>query len=445
MVYYICKVRDNLIESEVFDMKYITTKVRFEEMEKALARVFKKMDKIGASYTFEKLNEFVRNVPVYNVDHYEKIKCVRPAEFVRVECVEFELDFDTYIVGDYRVGAVVERVDGNENIVYALDEAVDFNDYVHAELRCDHCNRKHRRNKTVVLIDNNTGDQVMVGKGCLKEFVGIGVEDFAKYIEDVQEYINEFEDGPVLCGGWAYRACIEPKTYLAACIEIIADRGYYKELKYDAIDWMKKNTPAEKNLAEATEVIKYFENLDPTDDFDNNAKIYLTEKKATTRANGYIAYAYIRYCKLVEREIEIAKRAEDRKKSQHVGNVGDKITVTGKPSVVTSWQTQWGYTTIYKIVDADCNVFIWKTSGDLIAQDEDGYDVYTPDMEEVTVKATIKEHNEYNGEKQTVITRCKVIGFKKFEPEKTETAESNAEDVTNCFDSIAELMNVWDA
>ena len=444
MVYYIRRVRDNLVESEVFDMKYITTKVRFEEMEKALARVFKKMDAIGASYTFEKLNEFVRDVPVYNVDHYEKIKYVRPAEFVRVECVEFELDFDTYIVGDYRVGAVVERVDGNENLVYALDEAVNFNDYVHAELRCDHCNRKHSRNKTVVLIDNNTGDQVMVGKGCLKDFIGISVENFAKYIEDVQEYISEFEDGPAIYGDLAYRACIEPKTYLAACIEIIAERGYYKELKCDAIDWMKKNTPTEKNLAEAETVIEYFKNLDPTDDFDNNAKIYLTEKKATTRASGYIAYAYIRYCKLVEREIEIAKRAEDRKKSQHVGNVSDKITVTGKPSVVTSWQTQWGYTTIYKIVDADNNVFIWKTSGDLIAQDENGYDVYTPDMEEVTVKATIKEHNEYNGEKQTVLTRCKVIGFKKIQedaPEVNKTSES-ANDVDV---AVENLVALWDA
>ena len=402
------------------------------------------MDAIGASYTFEKLGEFVRDVPVYNVDHYEKIKYVRPAEFVRVECVEFELDFDTYIVGDYRVGAVIERVDGNENLVYAIDEAVNFNDYIHAELRCDHCNRKHRRNKTVVLIDNNTGDQVMVGKGCLKDFIGISVETFAKYIEDVQEYISEFEDGPAIYGGWAYRACIEPRTYLAACIEIIADRGYYKELKYDAIDWMKKNTPTEKNLAGAETVIQYFKNLDPTDDFDNNARIYLTEKKATTRANGYIAYAYIRYCKLIEREIEIAKRAEDRKKSQHVGNVSDKITVTGKPSVVTSWQTQWGYTTIYKIVDADSNVFIWKTSGDLIAQDENGYDVYTPDMEEVTVKATIKEHNEYNGEKQTVLTRCKVIGFKKIQedaPEVNKTSES-ANDVDV---AVENLVALWDA
>ena len=77
--------------------------------------------------------------------------------------------------------------------------------------------------------------------------------------------------------------------------------------------------------------------------------------------------------------------------------------------------------------------------------EEDGTWVPANDMEEVTVKATIKEHNEYNGEKQTVITRCKVIGFKKFDPEKTETTDNNVEDVTNCFDSIAELMNVWDA
>lgn len=47
-------------------------------------------------------------------------------------------------------------------------------------------------------------------------------------------------------------------------------------------------------------------------------------------------------------------------------------------------------------VDKNGNVLVWKT----------GYQ----DMEEgkfYTVTGTIKEHNEYSGEKQTVLTRCK--------------------------------------
>lgn len=63
---------------------------------------------------------------------------------------------------------------------------------------------------------------------------------------------------------------------------------------------------------------------------------------------------------------------------------------------MTSWETDFGTTRIYKIVDKDGNIFTWKTGNTI---DEDA---------EIIV-GTVKAHNEYKGVKQTEITRCKIV------------------------------------
>jgi hypothetical protein len=45
------------------------------------------------------------------------------------------------------------------------------------------------------------------------------------------------------------------------------------------------------------------------------------------------------------------------------------------------------------------NTLVWKTTKGLSIEENT----------EVTLKGTIKEHTEYKEEKQTVLTRCKVI------------------------------------
>ena len=83
-------------------------------------------------------------------------------------------------------------------------------------------------------------------------------------------------------------------------------------------------------------------------------------------------------------------------KSEYIGKVGDRITILiSDYRVITSWETQYGITAIYKITDENGNVFIWKTSGGIVDDTK-------------KISATVKSHNEYNGTKQTEITRCRV-------------------------------------
>ena len=266
----------------------------------------------------------------------------------------------------------------------------------------------------------------MVGRGCLKDFIGISVESFAKYIQDANCILDsdpnvyDYELG-------FYKRVIDPDIYLERCIAIIREKGYYKMLKCDALD---KDTVKNLNITddikeEAKTVIQFFENLEPTDTFELDTKMFITGKKAITGTNGFIAYAYVLYNKLIGKELARKEREEQKAKSNFVGEVGDRITLTAVPSVLTSWKNEFGWTTLYKFVDDNNNVYVWKTSTDLIAQDENGYDVYVPDMKNVTIKATIKEHNEFRGEKQTVLTRCKIVCYTPIKKVKNPVVQNN--------------------
>lgn len=107
-------------------------------------------------------------------------------------------------------------------------------------------------------------------------------------------------------------------------------------------------------------------------------------------------------------EIARAQRKAEREAAkanlEHVGQVKDRVEFTDLELVwQTSWSSDYGTTILYKFRNADGNLLVWKSStgiwhdGDLV---DNGV--------RVTLKATIKEHTEYKGEKQTMITRAKV-------------------------------------
>ena len=389
--------------------RYNTTKVQFDELEKKLTRVFKKLDKVGATYTFQKITEYVDTVPVYTVDEVTQTKY--KVNEMYVECVEFELSFPEYKVGDYRVGAIVERTESDENLVYTVDETVDFKDYMTATIRCDHCGTNHFRRQAVVLVNNNDGTHMMVGKGCLKDYMGINIHNFAHYLYGISEYLEdaklEIHDNEM----HLYKQVIDTELYLAYCIQRTVKFGYKQETpKADAMmDYHKSRELDPKYTQVAKEMVEFFNNYETRDPFENNVRLYVTGKTPITGENGLIAYAYTLYKKIQERLAKEAARREQKEKSGFVGNVGEKITIVGKMIVVTGYETQWGYTTIYKIVDENGNTFIWKTSTFAQVIDNNGYCTPAVELDKVKITGKIKDHNEYNGEKQTVLERCKVM------------------------------------
>lgn len=86
--------------------------------------------------------------------------------------------------------------------------------------------------------------------------------------------------------------------------------------------------------------------------------------------------------------------------SQFVGEIKERlynmeVTFVGFHQV----DTRYGLTNLFKFEDADGNIFTWWTGTE--------HDIQIGDKVDLT--GTVKDHTSFNGEKQTVLTRCKVV------------------------------------
>ena len=101
---------------------------------------------------------------------------------------------------------------------------------------------------------------------------------------------------------------------------------------------------------------------------------------------------------LVRIRSQDAERAATGSASQHVGVVGDRHRFVLSVRLVRSFETMYGIIWLHVCDDQDGNVVVYKGSKELAARGET-----------VTVDATVTEHGEREGTKQTIIKRPKIV------------------------------------
>lgn len=82
--------------------------------------------------------------------------------------------------------------------------------------------------------------------------------------------------------------------------------------------------------------------------------------------------------------------------SEYVGNVGERIEVALTVTKAIIINGYYGTSCMHIMEDENGNVFIWNTTSK-------NY----PEGKEIILRGTIKDHREYKGTKQTILTRCK--------------------------------------
>ena len=123
----------------------------------------------------------------------------------------------------------------------------------------------------------------------------------------------------------------------------------------------------------------------------------------------------------------MAKYFDDLKKakeaiSEYVGNVGDKMTMTvtleDKFTFEKPAYRGWGTDTfcVYTLKDEAGNILKWITTGYLEKKvynnEEHRFDYAIPEQgDKMIITATIKEHKEYDGHKETMLERVKLVQF----------------------------------
>lgn len=99
---------------------------------------------------------------------------------------------------------------------------------------------------------------------------------------------------------------------------------------------------------------------------------------------------------------EMKEAHAPKSESEYIGNVGDTVCITATLVSIHTFTTHFSYygetNHIFKFADDDGNTIVWKTSSWQDIKEGERYEL----------KGKVKEHSEYKGDKQTVLTRCKI-------------------------------------
>lgn len=390
-------------------MMYAIYEDFFADVEKKLNRVAKKCVKHGNDFTFEIKGEEIREKKnEFGIANHYKFILVEVDGTARIdnwECIA--------VLEVHEAGNIIRRI----NTEIDIPNKFKFSDNI-----CDHCNTKRQRNNLYIIHNVETNEWKQVGGSCLKLYTGgLSMEYVAAYMDGITEL--EEMDG-IVGHGKAYHHVNEIISY---AVEVIDKTGYFNaqsilptkylvstlmhntmeksieiindEFKNARLNVRVCNHDFHKNDTDdiVEKIISHYKNLEDDSEFIHNVKVMLNEEYVLSKNFGFLCYLPVGYAKYIEKEVEKAERVE----TKHFGEVGKryKDKVIEDVTLITSWETQWGYTGIYKIVIEGGYVLTWKTNNSLYLNKGEEFD---------KISFTVKEHKEYKGEKQTEVTRCKV-------------------------------------
>lgn len=147
---------------------------------------------------------------------------------------------------------------------------------------------------------------------------------------------------------------------------------------------------------------------------DNCGVLLWNSNKRRFFFNGEEIEGDVDYCDRWEFNVPYMVKQENAKRNQkdsvsgYLGNVGDKIEVEVTLKCTTYWDTDFGTTYLHVMEDKDGNVLTWKTNNGsfmFLPKGEEYYKYIDTDYP-FTIKGKVKDHTEYKGVKQTVLTRC---------------------------------------
>ena len=401
-------------------MKFEIYEGNMPRLEKHINKIARKCEKYGCDFHYAEVGEIFKD---FEEDKDANGNPCKPYTVTR-RFVIIEVDGKA-IVNDWRFIGSVEHT-GNGNLIHKTVDVEVPERYYTTRPICEHCNTRRYRKNTYIIQNEVTGEFKQVGKTCLNDFTnGMDATFIASYYS-MFEKLAEFEAIPEGCG-WSerYYRTEDILAYTSAVVKAYGyvnanssnstaenvkdfyaiDHGFHffyevdKAIKEKMASINFKVTEDDYKVAD--EIIAHVTGLEENNNYIHNLKV-LCENAWVRYSNiNLLCSAIVCWNRELERRERVAKRAEENKelaKSEYLGEVGERTTFDiDSWKALTSWETEWGVTVLYRFIDINGNVIIWKSSK------------YIADEKEISkLTGTIKEHKDFNGVKQTIVTRCKV-------------------------------------
>lgn len=375
---------------------------------KRLDRLARKAARYSIPFSYTMSDTHPAPVTVYKVDPLTSTQY--PVATYTVEAVDFMIECDALIKANgWTVRAHIEHGEQG-NIVSAFGDKPADPAWYKMPAHCEHCNTNRERHYTFI-VESESGELRQVGRACLHDYTGISPATALMWAS-----VRDIFPASLDCSEteWTSRgpACMMPTTLvIGLAYDVIAHEGYRKSAMADStrdkvVALINEGAePTDEAKAKAEEINAWLVSLKGYEgmgyDIERDCVPLALSGFASRRHFGRLAYMPVAYASYLEAQARKAAREAEReamKCSKHIGSVGERITVDiERAELITSWETMYGMTYLYKFVDADGNVFIWYASR------------WIEDVEGVkSLKGTVKDHNERDDVKQTIVTRCKV-------------------------------------
>ena len=378
---------------------YTIPAVAKDELQKKLEKLQKKANAYGNKFEWSFGEEKAVDRNVYSVDPVTQVLYKTGTD--KVFGIEINIESDIIRKDGYTVVAQIEAIDNGQNIVKMLDDSKPEQAWYTTKLFCEHCGTA-RVKRFAYIVRDEAGHTKMVGKTCLKDYCGIYPQLIAMNQEICDLIENEYGIDDFDFGSHGEYAFDVLKA-VAIANDIVKQFGYVKSCednstKTQLMIEVGKTEPSEESKKLAEEMKEYYSRIDYRDltDFQCNIKNLLQSGYTRISNLGYIAYAPVDYLRMKEKQEREQLRNEAKGNSEYIGNIGEKITVDLKEAkIITSWETVYGMTFLWRFITTDGNTLVWKASR-------------YQECEPKHITGTVKDHKEYDGEKQTILTRCKL-------------------------------------
>lgn len=279
---------------------------------------------------------------------------------------------------------------------------------------CEHCNKSLYRKNTYI-VAGPEGEQLAVGSACMKTYVPLGrtVEEIVNFYGSVIESFGDLEDN--FQGGGMQYANTETflGAHVAAYLMKIGDpraevfqamvyRIYHEPSKLSVSEkqWLRENRSLISETVQA--VIAYWKGYSPRNDFEEKLCImvpspHLRFRDLNTAKWGVYTYMKAKGIEAVEKAVE---GIPDR--NEYLVPVGEVLDIQEAVVVANKFLYSGDYSDTYLLMfkTQDGCTITWKTTYRDIEVGE-----------KLRVRGRCKAHVEFNGVKQTEITRASLYAI----------------------------------
>jgi len=305
----------------------------------------------------------------------------------------------------WRFIATLQHTSAGDTIVRSVGGTPVPSRFKHAGCSCEHCGVNRYRTNTYVLA-NESGEHKQVGSTCIRSFLGGNCpEDIlsrADFLSEVVKTMNSSDE--------EFAGEVSPVhglvAFLAQAIVTIRNHGWVSKGKADELCQeataftvereFGKSVLSNADREQAQLIASWAEKLSDASceasDYIHNIRAIARTGMVEYRTAGFAASMVVAYNKA---QAELSKV-----ESQFVGEVKEKRVFSLTFTKSFSFCTQYGVQHMNMFADLSGNVFVWETATSSNFEEGKTY----------SLQGTIKEHSVFRDVKQTILTRCKVVG-----------------------------------